>query len=104
MGGLYADYIPDMGNETEREWWTLAEGVVGCINAYELSNDGKYLDAAFGFWNFIKNYQIDHQFGEWFYRVDEEARPILSYDKVGQWKCPYHNSRMCLEIMRRVKY
>lgn len=103
MGGLYADYIPDMGNETEREWWTLAEGVVGCINAYELSHNAKYLDAAYGFWNFIKNYQIDHKFGEWFYRVDEDARPILSYDKVGQWKCPYHNSRMCLEIMRRVK-
>jgi mannobiose 2-epimerase len=103
MGGLYADYIPDMGNETEREWWTLAEGVVGCVNAYENSHDKKYLDAAFGFWNFIKKFQVDSRYGEWFYRVDEEAKPILSYDKVGQWKCPYHNSRMCLEIMRRVK-
>jgi mannobiose 2-epimerase len=103
MGGLYADYIPDMGNETEREWWTMAEGVVGCVNAYEISHNQKYLDAAFGFWDFIKKYQIDSHYGEWFYRVDEEAKPILTYDKVGQWKCPYHNSRMCLEIMRRVK-
>ncbi len=102
MGGLYADYIPDMGNETEREWWTMAEGVVGCVNAYEISHDKKYLDAAFGFWDFIKKFQIDNIYGEWFYRVDEETKPILSYDKVGQWKCPYHNSRMCLEIMRRV--
>lgn len=102
MGGLYADYIPDMGNDTEREWWTMAEGVVGCVNAYEISHDQKYLDAAFGFWNFLKKYQIDHQYGEWFYRVDEQGNPILSYDKAGQWKCPYHNSRMCLEIMRRV--
>ncbi|HEX3008652.1 MAG TPA: AGE family epimerase/isomerase [Bacteroidales bacterium] len=103
MGGLYADFIPDMGNETEREWWTLAEGVVGCVDAFEITNDSKYLDAAFGFWDFIKKYQIDRRYGEWFYRVDEEAKPILSYDKVGQWKCPYHNSRMCMEIMRRVK-
>lgn len=102
MGGLYADYIPDMGNETDREWWTMAEGVVGCINAYELTRDTKYLNTAFGFWNFLKKYQIDHEYGEWFYRVDEHAKPILSYDKVGPWKCPYHNSRMCLEIMRRV--
>jgi mannobiose 2-epimerase len=103
LGGLYADYIPDMGNETEREWWTMAEGVVGCVNAYEISHDQKYLDAAFGFWDFIKKFQIDKRYGEWFYRVDEHAQPILSYDKVGQRKCPYHNSRMCLEIMRRVK-
>lgn len=103
LGGLYADYIPDMGNETDREWWTMAEGVVGCVNAHEISHNSKYLDAAFGFWDFLKKYQIDHKYGEWFYRVDEHAKPILSYDKVGQWKCPYHNSRMCLEIMRRVK-
>jgi mannobiose 2-epimerase len=103
LGGLYADFIPDMGNETEREWWTLAEGVVGCVDAFEITNDSEYLDAAFGFWDFIKKYQIDRRYGEWFYRVDEEAKPILSYDKVGQWKCPYHNSRMCMEIMRRVK-
>lgn len=103
LGGLYADYIPDMGNETEREWWTMAEGIVGCVNAYELSHDNKYLDAAFGFWSFLKKYQIDYEYGEWFYRLDENAEPIFSYDKVGQWKCPYHNSRMCLEIMRRVK-
>jgi mannobiose 2-epimerase len=103
LGGMYADYIPDMGNETDREWWTMAEGVVGCVNAYEINQDKKYLDAAFGFWEFLKKYQIDHKYGEWFYRVDEHAKPILSYDKVGQWKCPYHNSRMCLEIMRRIK-
>lgn len=103
LGGLYADYIPDMGNETDREWWTMAEGIVGCVNAYKISNDPKYLIAAFGFWDFIKKYQIDNQFGEWYYRVDEHAQPILSYDKVGQWKCPYHNSRMCLEIMHRIK-
>lgn len=102
LGGLYADYIPDMGNETDREWWTMAEGVVGCVNAYEINHDKKYLDAAFGFWDFLKRYQIDKRYGEWYYRVDEHARPILTYDKVGPWKCPYHNARMCLEIMRRV--
>ncbi|NJK97722.1 MAG: N-acyl-D-glucosamine 2-epimerase [Bacteroidales bacterium] len=103
LGGLYADYIPDMGNETDREWWTMAEGVVGCLNAFEISHDPKYLDAAFGFWDFLKKYQIDRRYGEWFYRVDEHAKPILTYDKVGPWKCPYHNARMCLEVMRRVK-
>lgn len=103
LGGLYADYIPETGNELDREWWTIAEGVVGCLNTFEITHDPKYLNTAFGFWDFIKKYQIDHQFGEWYYRVDEHARPILSYDKVGPWKCPYHNARMCLEVMRRVK-
>lgn len=103
LGGYYADYIPETGNEPDREWWTMAEGIVGCLNAYEISNEQKYLDAAFGFWDFLKTYQIDWHFGEWYYRVDEHAKPILSYDKVGPWKCPYHNARMCLEVMHRVK-
>lgn len=103
LGGLYADFIPETGNEKDREWWTMAEGIVGCINAYEIKSDPKYLEAAFGFWDFIKKYQIDNQFGEWYYRVDEHTKPVLTYDKVGPWKCPYHNARMCLEIMRRVK-
>jgi len=103
LGGLYADYIPETGNDLDREWWTMAEGIVGCINAYQIKPDQKYLHAAFGFWDFIKKYQIDHQYGEWYYRVDEHTHPMLTYDKVGPWKCPYHNARMCLEIMHRIK-
>ena len=88
--------------DTTRYWWPQAEGVVGLLNAYQLTGDGVYLDAAHKMWSYIDRYIIDHQHGEWFYSVDEGGRPNLELNKVGPWKCPYHNARACLEILSRV--
>ena len=86
--------------ETKREWWVQAEAVTGLINAYELTSDVSYLLKAVNVWKYIDKHMVDHTNGEWYFDVDEKGNP--SGDKAGPWKCPYHNSRMCLEIIERL--
>ncbi len=88
--------------ELEIEWWAQAEGVVGFLNAYVLTKDPSYLSIAYNIARFIEEYVVDKKNGEWFFRVTEHGDPIMSHEKAGFWKCPYHNSRACLEIMHRL--
>ena len=89
-------------HEHEIEWWAQAEGIVGFLNAYVLTHKQEYLDIALGITRFIENFIVDKKFGEWFFRVTEGGKPILSHEKAGFWKCPYHNTRTCLEILHRI--
>ena len=90
---------------TKRVWWVQAETVVGFINAYQHDTDRKdYLEAACAQWDFIRDYQIDKRPGsEWFSEVSEDGTPDPSKEIVEPWKCPYHNGRMCLEVITRFK-
>jgi mannobiose 2-epimerase len=85
----------------EKHWWPQAEALVGFINAWQLSGENRYSDAAIHTWQFIKNHIIDKKEGEWFWGVTAEDAPMQE-DKAGLWKCPYHNSRACLELMKRL--
>jgi mannobiose 2-epimerase len=72
------------------------------LNAYELSGQKHFLAAAERSWDFIEKYIVDHQHGEWFWLVSLDGVPDVKQDKVGPWKCPYHNSRACFEVMERL--
>lgn len=87
--------------DDHKEWWPQAEAVVGFVNAYEIGGDPAYLAAAEKTWRFIEEQLVDRIHGEWFWRVDRAGRPDPSLPKVSFWKCPYHNARACLEILRR---
>ena len=88
--------------DTTRIWWVEAESVVGFINAYEHSNDKAFLDTASAIWDYIKNHQIDKREGsEWFWEVSADNKPGNVREIAGPWKCPYHNGRMCMEVIRR---
>jgi len=86
---------------TSRDWWPQAEAIVGLMNAYELSNKEQYLNNAIKCWNYTNKYMVDHKSGEWFNAVSSSGT-ISKGDKAGFWKCPYHNGRMCMEIMERI--
>lgn len=88
---------------TKRVWWVQAETLVGFINAFEHDNSRTdYLDAALAQWEFIRDYQIDKREGsEWFAEVSENGTPDPKKEIVEPWKCPYHNGRMCLEVIKR---
>ena len=78
-------------------------GVVGFLNAYELTGRDHFLNAAERSWAFIEKSIVDHEFGEWFWLVSRSGAPNANKDKVGPWKCPYHNSRTCFEVMERLE-
>lgn len=91
-------------DNTRRIWWVQAETVVGFLNAYQKNPDEKkFLQAAEDVWDYIKTYMIDKREGsEWFWYVDADHQPA-SEPIVEPWKCPYHNGRMCMEVIRRMK-
>ena len=77
--------------------------MVGFYNAYCRSGDDKYLSIAESVFEYIKNVQTDKRCGEWYSEVSFEGVPDSGKEMVGPWKCPYHNGRMCLEMIRRIK-
>ncbi|MDE7293342.1 MAG: AGE family epimerase/isomerase [Oscillospiraceae bacterium] len=113
--------------DRKRVWWVQAETIVGFINAFEQSTRGlteqmplgieelkakvqalkdggqeKFINAIHDVWNWIKTYQIDKRDGgEWWAEVDFEGKPMPKVTMVNEWKCPYHNGRMCLEVISR---
>ena len=88
----------------KRVWWIQAETVVGFMNEFQKSGDEKFLRASLDVWEYIKKFIIDKREGsEWFWAVDKDGNPDKSLEIVEPWKCPYHNGRMCFEIINRIK-
>lgn len=89
---------------THRIWWVQAEAVVGFLNGYQKEPaKTEYLEAAEQEWNFIKEFVVDEREGsEWFWEVLPDGTPVEGRPIVEPWKCPYHNGRMCFEVIRRM--
>ena len=89
--------------DTTRIWWVQAEAVVGFLNGYQKSPEHKeYLEAAEDIWGYIRDYLVDKRCSEWYWALDEN-RNSLEKPIVEPWKCPYHNGRMCFEVIRRMR-
>lgn len=90
-------------DNTDRIWWVQAETVVGFLNGYEKESTKKeYFQAALKVWEFIKTKLVDQREGsEWFWMLNQEGKPVEGKPIVEPWKCPYHNGRMCVEVIRR---
>ncbi|MCY1376086.1 Cellobiose 2-epimerase [compost metagenome] len=86
----------------EKHWWVQAEAMVGFLNAFQITGDPDYYDRFVKCWGFIKRFLSDRQRGEWLWGINEDLSVMPGQDKVGMWKCPYHNGRACLEIIRRL--
>lgn len=87
--------------DKDRHWWVQAEAVVGFLNTYELTGEEIWKERALKCWNYISQNQIDRSEKEWFWSISDSGIPNRKDDKAGFWKCPYHNSRMCLEVIIR---
>lgn len=87
--------------DTDRHWWVQAESVVGFLNAYKITSDPQWLEKALNGWKFIQNNLVDTLDGEWHWSISDNGTINRKDDKAGFWKCPYHNSRMCLEVIAK---
>lgn len=92
----------------ESQWWCYAEAVVGYIDQSQLYKDRQPTESAINrqlaeaAYEFICNHLLDSEHGEWYWSVLPYGTPDRTHDKAGFWKCPYHNSRMCLELIERL--
>lgn len=89
-------------DNTTRIWWVQAEAVVGFYNGYARTGIEKYRDAALDIFDYIEDKLVDKREGsEWFWCLDENGEPSTRQPIVEPWKCPYHNGRMCMELINR---
>jgi mannobiose 2-epimerase len=100
-GMIYERNLTNGHVDADRHWWVQAETVVGYINLYQHFGDEASLDKALACWEFTKSHLIDRVNGEWFWSLRADGTINHTDDKAGFWKCPYHNGRMCMEIMER---
>ena len=101
-GGMIYERWTDTGHtDRQFQWWVQCENIIGHVNLYQHFGDEPALEQALKSWRFVKENIIDKDKGEWLWGLNADGTPDREDDKAGFWKCPYHNSRMCLELMER---
>ena len=101
-GGMIYEKTADE-TDRDRHWWVQAETVVGYLNLWDNFGAQEGLENALMCWDFIKDHLIDREKGEWFWSLRADGTVNRDDDKAGFWKCPYHNGRMCMEIINALK-
>jgi mannobiose 2-epimerase len=91
------------GTDYERHWWVQAEAMVGFYNAWQISGQPHFEDAACQSWQYIQDHFVDRARGEWFKIVRRDGTPDPGHVKTGPWECPYHHSRACFEMLTRLQ-
>ncbi len=94
--------------DANKHWWPQAEALVGFQNAFEMTGNPAFLDAVRDVWAFIRDHVVDRAHGEWHAKLTPDGRPYAADEDAdaclaGPWKCPYHNSRACFEMLERLK-
>ncbi len=88
---------------TWRIWWVQAEAIVGFTNGWQRYGIDEYKDIAESIWEYTKANLIDkREGGEWHSQLDDNGNYAAFKPVVDPWKCPYHNGRMCLELITRL--
>lgn len=101
-GGLWYEYNLQKDELIkEKHSWPQAEAMVGFFNAWKMTGVERFLNLSLASWNFIQEYMLDKKNGEWFWGIHAD-NTVMNEDKVGIWKCPYHNSRACMELIKRM--
>lgn len=111
-GAVYHDGGPKGATDMTKEWWEQAEGTVGFLNAYQISADPAFLADSQRSWRFIQDKLVDRVHGDWYDTLTRDGTPIVDIPgwdgttepaaKLSMWKCPYHNSRACMQVIERV--
>jgi len=89
------------GMSNKMSWWPQCETIIGAVNAWQLTGEKSFLDAALKNWSYVKTHFIDKKQGEWFKELTEAGQP-MNAPKVSEWNCPYHNSRLGFEMAEQL--
>ena len=101
-GSMQHEANLDTGHvDDDQQWWVQAEAVVGFLNLFQHFSDRAALDKALRCYDYIQHNLVDREHGEWYWSRRPDGSVNRDDDKAGFWKCPYHNGRMCLEIIER---
>jgi mannobiose 2-epimerase len=102
-GGLWYEYDTITKHWIkELHWWSQAEAMVGFFNAWQIDANEEHLLHSIQSWKFIKNHIKDDENGEWFWGINSNYTLLQNQNKAGFWKCPYHNGRACIELIKRI--
>lgn len=99
-GSMAYEKRADGTDDLSRQWWVQAETVVGNLWLWKYHGDADAAERAFACWAYIRDHLVDRTVGDWYWAILPDGTPDLANPKAGFWKCPYHNSRMCLEILK----
>ena len=101
-GSMVYEKLEDGTLDLSRQWWVLAESVVGNLWLWKYHGDLEAPDRALTTWAYIRDNLVDFDNGEWFWAIHPDGTPDKDSPKAGFWKCPYHNTRMCLQALELV--
>lgn len=99
-GSMRYECLPDGTFDDSRQWWVQAETVVGYLWLWKYHGVAGAERTAAAAWEYIRKNLVDPEGGEWWWAILPDGTPDKTQPKAGFWKCPYHNSRMCLEIIK----
>lgn len=89
-------------DDPTRVWWVQAETMVGLANLWQKTGDAQWMDAMQAQWQYIQNHMVDPRGNaEWYWCISGDGT-VCEKPIVEPWKCPYHNGRMCMELMTRL--
>ncbi|MBN1115020.1 MAG: AGE family epimerase/isomerase [Oligoflexia bacterium] len=100
-GIVLYELLPDGSYNSARQWWPQCEAMVALFLAYKLGGREEYTDSLLKIWSYIQKYFVDTGKG-WFSAVDDNGKPLSDGNKLGPWKCPYHNTRACLRLISEI--
>ncbi len=98
-GMMYELNLATSHIDADRHWWVQAEAIVGYYNQYLLTKEDSALDKVINTWQFVQDRLVDKASGEWYWSILSDGTTNTTDDKAGFWKCPYHNGRMCIELI-----
>lgn len=88
--------------DNDKHWWVQAENIIGQIYLARFHDETDMLKKAMQSWRYIADNIVDNTNGEWLWSI-ADGIPNRADDKAGFWKCPYHNTRMCIEAYERLQ-
>jgi cellobiose epimerase len=104
-GGFYRDGTTfGVAEDKRKEWWVQFEGLNALLLMHEKygKETEKYFNAFQQQWRFIREHQIDREFGGVFDTVEADGT-VKDYTKSRIWKECYHDARALLNTIARLK-